>query len=139
MLALCIVAGARTPAFDGPPEIIERLGTTPGVLWDNHTELAYYLQTRGDFAGMEEAARKAIAVDPSQPTGWWYLAVALLQQERLASGVEALREVLRLDPAHGNGRHLWEDLTGQPPPSPLADSTAAGAHSPASPTDGTPP
>jgi len=110
VLALaCAIAAARTPRIENAP-LLARIQREPGILWDNYVELAYYRLVHRDFAGTEDAARRAVAIRPEHPTPWWYLSVALYEQHRDAEAAESLVRVLAANPGHEGARDMMRRI-----------------------------
>jgi hypothetical protein len=98
LFAAVFIGGLRTPL--PPPYVVSQISKKPGVLWDNYIELAQFEGENENSEAMETAARKAIAMRPDQYSGFWYLGIALGQQERWKESADAFSEVLRLNPQH---------------------------------------
>jgi hypothetical protein len=101
------IAAMRTPRI-ADPEFRKMLPQTPGVLWDNYIELAFYNLERGRYIPARDAARHAIEMRPKHYSGWWYLGVAEWRLRHNANAQQAFQQVLMLNPEHENAkRALW--------------------------------
>lgn len=99
LAAVTGVAALRTPA-ERNPAVLEIVRRSPGILWDNYIELAYYEIMKERPREAEKAARKAQQIRPNHYSNFWYLATALRDQGRYQEAVEAYDQVLKLHPSH---------------------------------------
>ena len=88
---------------------------------------------RGDLPAAERAFREALALDPGALETRSALADVLVAQARAAEAADVLRDLLRIEPAHGPGwLALGRVLLPIDPPAALAALRTAVAYMPAS-------
>lgn len=67
------------------------------MFWDSLTMLRF---AKGDYAGMEAAARKSIELEPDATMSYSNLSLALQHQDRLNEALEVLQRGLQMRPNH---------------------------------------
>lgn len=107
LVGVTAIAAARTQPLEAGT-IITRLAERPKVLWDNYIEVSFYELERRHPDKAEAWARKAIALRPDHYSSWWYLAVALMAQERWTDADAAFTKVLEYYPEHPRARQQQE-------------------------------
>lgn len=96
---LTAIAALRTTPVENK-YVLEIVRKTPGILWDNYIELAYYEIISERPTDAETAARRAMKIRPNHYSNYWYLATALRDQGRDAEAAQAYQRVLDLHPQH---------------------------------------
>lgn len=128
LLVLSTVAAVRTPAIPRD-QLTGKLPKGSTILWDNYLELCGYYMVRGEFAKAIASADKAIAILPEEPGGYWYKALAHLNNNQWEDARKSADKVLALNPDHVNARALLSELNG---PAENQPATNAGATTPSS-------
>lgn len=68
------------------------------------SELLKHYASRNDFAGMEDICRRGVNYRPEELGYPYYLALALIQQDKTQEAIEALEQGLRTKSDEGNGQ-----------------------------------
>lgn len=92
---LTAIAALRTTPVENK-YVLEIVRKTPGILWVNYIELAYYEIISERPTDAETAARRAMKIRPNHYSNYWYLATALRDQGRDAEAAQAYQRVLDL-------------------------------------------
>jgi hypothetical protein len=112
---LVTLAAFRTPAISNA-DMVTKLGSSSGILWDNYVELANYYLVKRDFPAARMSAEKAISMRPEVSTGYWYRAMAELHGSDPTAAAKDFRMVMKLDPNHANAEKMAEtadELAGE--------------------------
>jgi adenylate cyclase len=101
---------------------------------DAHATLANIaLQADNDWAVAESEFLRALELNPSNVTAYRFYALLLMAQERFDEAKEAIRHVVRLDPAAGWGTMLgWAEMDSGHPEVAIADAERARDRDPTS-------